>query len=167
MTQSTPETPQHPNHSQHPEAGNARFLSTKTIPPEDRLIFALDVPSVDEAKRLVETLDDAVQFYKVGLELFATGGYFELIEWLVERGNKVFADLKLFGIPMGTSKIQMISRTNPDGTSSNGLDATVDIPWLAGFSADAQIYNQKTDPAQLLGSLLESPLAKKLRRVSS
>jgi orotidine-5'-phosphate decarboxylase len=101
MTQSTPETPQHPQHSeaQHSEAGDARFLSTKTIPPEDRLIFALDVPSVDEAKRLVETLDDAVQFYKVGLELFATGGYFELIEWLVERGNKVFADLKLFDVP--------------------------------------------------------------------
>jgi orotidine-5'-phosphate decarboxylase len=93
MTQSTPETPQ------RPEAGDARFLSTKTIPPEDRLIFALDVPSVDEAKRLVERLDDAVQFYKVGLELFATGGYFELIEWLVERGNKVFADLKLFDVP--------------------------------------------------------------------
>src|ERR1700712_1456265 len=93
MSQSTFETPQ------HPEAGDARFLSTKTIPPEDRLIFALDVPSVDEAKRLVERLDDAVQFYKVGLELFATGGYFDLIEWLVERGNKVFAALKLFDVP--------------------------------------------------------------------
>jgi orotidine-5'-phosphate decarboxylase len=96
MTQSTFETPQHP---QHPETGSARLLSTNTIPPEDRLILALDVPSVDEAKRLVERLDDAVQFYKVGLELFATGGYFELIEWLVERGNKVFADLKLFDVP--------------------------------------------------------------------
>jgi len=50
---------------------------TQTIPPEDRLIFALDVPSVEEAKRLVTTLREAVQFYKVGLELFATGGYFE------------------------------------------------------------------------------------------
>lgn len=83
----------------HPETGDPVFLSTKTIPPEDRLIFALDVPSAEEAKRLVETLGDAVQVYKVGLELFAAGGYFELIDWLVERDKKVFADLKLFDVP--------------------------------------------------------------------
>ncbi|HEX6898801.1 MAG TPA: orotidine-5'-phosphate decarboxylase [Thermoanaerobaculia bacterium] len=83
----------------HPETGDPAFLSTKTIPPEERLIFALDVPSAEEAKRLVETLDDAVQVYKVGLELFAAGGYFELIDWLVERDKKVFADLKLFDVP--------------------------------------------------------------------
>src|SRR3954470_13723309 len=93
MTNSTFEEPK------HPETGDPYFLSTKTIPPEERLIFALDVPSVEEAKRLVEQLDDAVQFYKVGLELLGTGGYFELIEWLVGRGKKVFADLKLFDVP--------------------------------------------------------------------
>jgi orotidine-5'-phosphate decarboxylase len=85
--------------AKHPETGDPFFLSTKTIPPEERLILALDVPSVEEAKRLVERLDDAVQFYKVGLELLGTGGYFELIGWLVERGKKVFADLKLFDVP--------------------------------------------------------------------
>lgn len=83
----------------HPETGDPVFLSTKTIPPEDRLIFALDVPGPEEAKRLVETLGDAVQVYKVGLELFAAGGYFELIDWLVAREKKVFADLKLFDVP--------------------------------------------------------------------
>src|SRR3954454_14668705 len=93
MTNSTFEEPK------HPETGDPYFLSTKTIPPEERLIFALDVPSVDEAKRLVERLDDAVQFYKVGLELLGTGGYFELIEWLAGREKKVFADLKLFDVP--------------------------------------------------------------------
>jgi orotidine-5'-phosphate decarboxylase len=85
--------------SKHPETGDPYFLSTTTIPPEERLIVALDVPSVEEAKRLVERLDDAVQFYKVGLELLGTGGYFELIGWLVEREKKVFADLKLFDVP--------------------------------------------------------------------
>ncbi|HEV2847035.1 MAG TPA: orotidine-5'-phosphate decarboxylase [Thermoanaerobaculia bacterium] len=83
----------------HPETGDPVFLSTKTIPPEDRLIFALDVPGAEEAKRLVESLGDAVQVYKVGLELFAAGGYFELIDWLVAREKKVFADLKLFDVP--------------------------------------------------------------------
>ena len=100
MTQSTASTFEgRLDEHKHPETGDPWFLSRKTIPPEERLILALDVPSVDEAKRLVDTLDDAVQFYKVGLELMATGGYFELIAWLVARGKKVFADLKLFDVP--------------------------------------------------------------------
>ena len=69
------------------------------IPREERLIIALDVPTAREAKALAEKLDGAARFYKVGLELFTAGGYFELIEWLVKRGNKVFADLKLYDIP--------------------------------------------------------------------
>jgi orotidine-5'-phosphate decarboxylase len=69
------------------------------IPREERLIVALDVPTAREARALVEKLEGAARFYKVGLELFSAGGYFELIEWLVKRGNKVFADLKLYDIP--------------------------------------------------------------------
>ena len=65
----------------------------------ERLIVALDLPTAREAKALVERLDGAARFYKVGLELFTAGGYFELIEWLVKGGNKVFADLKLYDIP--------------------------------------------------------------------
>jgi len=65
----------------------------------ERLIVALDVPSVADARALVERLGDAVRFYKVGLELFSAGGSFELIDWLAARGCKVFADLKLYDIP--------------------------------------------------------------------
>ena len=75
------------------------YLSSKTIPPEERLIFALDVPSVEEAKSTVEALGDSVVFYKLGLELFMAGGYFELIEWLTNRGKKVFVDLKFYDVP--------------------------------------------------------------------
>ena len=57
-----------------PEAGDPIRISTKEIPPEERLIFALDVPAADEAKRLVTSLREAVQFYKVGLELVTSGG---------------------------------------------------------------------------------------------
>ena len=67
-------------------------LSTKAIDPRDRLIFALDVPDVDAAKALVEELGDSVVFYKIGLELNMSGRYFELLDWLVARGNKVFVD---------------------------------------------------------------------------
>lgn len=82
-----------------PEAGDPIRISTKEIPPEERLIFALDVPGTDEAKRLVTTLRESVQFYKVGLELVTSGGGFDLIDWLVDQGKKVFADLKLYDVP--------------------------------------------------------------------
>lgn len=77
----------------------ATLLSTKEIPPEERLIVALDLPDAEAAKRLVERLGTCVSFYKIGLELLTAGGYWELASWLVERGNKVFADLKLFDVP--------------------------------------------------------------------
>lgn len=70
-----------------------------SIPPEERLIFALDVPDPAQARRLVEALGDSVRFYKLGLELFMAGGYFELVDWLIARGAKVFVDLKFFDIP--------------------------------------------------------------------
>lgn len=70
-----------------------------TLSPRERLIVALDVPSPEQARALAERLGDAARFYKVGLELLATGGSFELIRWLSARGNRVFADFKFFDIP--------------------------------------------------------------------
>jgi orotidine-5'-phosphate decarboxylase len=74
---------------------------TDRVPParRERLIVALDVPTGAEARALVEQLGDSARFYKIGLELFTSGGYFELLHWLTARGNKVFADLKLYDIP--------------------------------------------------------------------
>jgi orotidine-5'-phosphate decarboxylase len=69
------------------------------IPREERLIVALDVPGAAEARSLVERLGEAAKFYKVGLELFMAGGYFELVEWLAARGKRVFVDLKFFDVP--------------------------------------------------------------------
>jgi orotidine-5'-phosphate decarboxylase len=77
----------------------AAELQIKTIPRTERLIVALDVPSVGEAKRLVQELGDAACFYKVGLELFMADGFFKLIEWLNRQEKKVFADLKFFDVP--------------------------------------------------------------------
>jgi orotidine-5'-phosphate decarboxylase len=75
------------------------LLSDKPIAMRERLIFALDVPTVKEAKQVVELLGDSVVFYKVGLQLFMAGGYYELIAWLRERGKQVFVDLKFFDVP--------------------------------------------------------------------
>ena len=96
-----------------PEAGDPIYLSTKTISPEERLIFALDVPSAEEARRMVETLREAVQFYKVGLELFSAGGAFELIDWLVGQDKKVFLDLKLYDIPATVARAVRRLRERP------------------------------------------------------
>ncbi len=75
------------------------FLSTKTIDPKDRLIVALDFSTVEAARALVETLGDTVRFYKIGLELFMSKGYFDFLNWLVANGKKVFVDLKFFDVP--------------------------------------------------------------------
>lgn len=75
------------------------MLSEKPIPVRERLIFALDVPSTEEARALVERLGDSVVFYKIGLELFMAGGYWELVDWLVSRNKRVFVDLKFFDVP--------------------------------------------------------------------
>lgn len=75
------------------------MLSKKPIPVRERLIFALDVPSVVEAKALVDRLGHSVGFYKLGLEVFMAGGYYDLIAWLHDRGKKIFVDLKFFDVP--------------------------------------------------------------------
>jgi orotidine-5'-phosphate decarboxylase len=75
------------------------ILSQKCIPPRERLIFALDVPTVDEAKVIVRSLGDSVLFYKLGLQLFMAGGYYELIKWIRDQGKQIFVDLKFFDVP--------------------------------------------------------------------
>jgi orotidine-5'-phosphate decarboxylase len=59
----------------------------------------MDVPDCDRARQLAEQLGDSVTFYKLGLELMMSGGYFELLDWMLARDKKVFADLKFYDIP--------------------------------------------------------------------
>jgi orotidine-5'-phosphate decarboxylase len=70
-------------------------VTGNSIPVNERLIFAMDVPDCDQAKALAEVLGESVTFYKLGLELMMSGAYFELLEWMLERDKKVFADLKV------------------------------------------------------------------------
>lgn len=65
---------------------------------KEKLIVALDIPDLAAAKKLVDDIGDEVIFYKIGLELMMSGGYFELVKWLKNKGKKVFADLKLYDI---------------------------------------------------------------------
>lgn len=98
--------------------------STQPIPIRERLIVALDVPSPTEAMRLVETLDTSVLFYKVGLELFMAGGYYELIAELKAHGKQVFTDLKFFDVPETVSRaVRALSRQGVDFATVHGNDA--------------------------------------------
>lgn len=74
-------------------------VSNRNIANKDRLIFALDVADTEQARELVRQLGDSVSFYKLGLELCMSGGYFELLEWLAGQGKKIFVDLKFFDVP--------------------------------------------------------------------
>jgi orotidine-5'-phosphate decarboxylase len=65
----------------------------------DRLIVALDLPDVVQARALVDALGDSVSFYKIGLELGYSGKGFAFSTELIERGKKIFFDLKLHDIP--------------------------------------------------------------------
>jgi orotidine-5'-phosphate decarboxylase len=67
------------------------------IAPRDRIIVALDLSSVEEARAVVERLGDAGTFYKIGYQLAYAGG-FSLARELIDAGKKVFLDLKLHDI---------------------------------------------------------------------
>ena len=94
------------------------------IPDRERLIFALDVPSLDEAQALISNLGDSVEFYKLGLEVFLSGHYFELMAELKGKGKKVFADLKLFDIPATVAAaVRQLARHDVDFCTVHGNDS--------------------------------------------
>ncbi len=68
------------------------------IPTRERLIVALDVSSAKDAQKIVFSLGDAVQLYKVGMQLYTAEGP-QMVRNLVASGRKVFLDLKYHDIP--------------------------------------------------------------------
>ena len=62
------------------------------------IIVALDVESAAEARALVTRIGEGVDFYKVGMELYAACGM-EVVRELKDRGKQVFLDLKIYDIP--------------------------------------------------------------------
>jgi orotidine-5'-phosphate decarboxylase len=103
------------------------FLSNKPIPIPERLIMALDLPSISEAQDLVLELGDSVIFYKVGMELFMSGDYFGFIEWLKQRHKKVFVDLKFFDVPATVGRaIKALSSKGVHFATIHGNDAVME-----------------------------------------
>jgi orotidine-5'-phosphate decarboxylase len=70
----------------------------KDLTPKDRLAIALDLPSEQEAMKLVDRLEGTCQWFKVGMELYYAAGN-SIVQQLRDRGFNVFLDLKLHDIP--------------------------------------------------------------------
>lgn len=107
----------------------------REIANRERLIFALDVPDIGEAKRLVTRLADSVVFYKIGLELATSPHYFELLRWLIDQNKKVFADLKLYDIPATVAAaVRQLSRSGASFLTVHGDRAIMEA--AAGAKGD-------------------------------
>ena len=72
--------------------------ASRTTTARDRLVVALDVPTTDDARRLIDTLGESVSFYKIGHQLMFGGGGVELARELARDGRNVFFDAKLLDI---------------------------------------------------------------------
>ena len=96
----------------------------KSIPARERLIFALDVADLAQARKLIRRLGDSVSFYKLGLEFFLSGNYFEVAAELKDQGKKIFADLKLFDIPVTVAAaVRQLARHEMDFCTVHGNDS--------------------------------------------
>jgi orotidine-5'-phosphate decarboxylase len=103
----------------------------RSIALEKRIIFALDVPTTDEAKSWVRKLQDHVKFYKVGLQLFLAGG-FHIVDWIVKRDLEVMLDLKFYDIPQTVSLA--VSQLNGRGVSLTTVHGNREIMKAAAQS---------------------------------
>jgi orotidine-5'-phosphate decarboxylase len=100
-------------------------MLTETRDPRHRLIVALDVSSLGEAQAVVEELDDAVTFYKIGYQLGFAGGL-PLAEGLVRAGKQVFLDLKLHDIGHTVAKgVESVARTGATFLTVHGYPQTM------------------------------------------
>ena len=107
-----------------------------------RLIVALDVPNVEEAKALIEALGDSVGVYKIGLELLFSGG-FELARELASQSRSVFIDAKLLDIEATVERATAaIARTGAEFLTVHALDAK---------TLDAAVRGRASSKLRLLG----------------
>jgi orotidine-5'-phosphate decarboxylase len=110
--------------------------------PRDRIIVALDVPSVEEAKQLVAKLEGSVGVYKIGLELLFAGG-FQLARELADEGLNVFVDAKLLDIEATVERATVtIAKSGAQFLTVHALDAK---------TLDAAVRGRGESPLKLLG----------------
>ena len=82
---------------------------------EDRLIVALDVPSISEARAVIDKVEGVVSFFKVGLWLQFAAGFDGLLDYLLEKNKNIFLDAKMFDI--GETVRQGVARAAERGVA--------------------------------------------------
>ncbi|HEY3911397.1 MAG TPA: orotidine-5'-phosphate decarboxylase [Stellaceae bacterium] len=97
---------------------------------EDRLIVALDVPSIAEARSLIAQLDGVASFFKLGLWLQFAAGFERLVDDLLASDKKIFLDTKMFDI--GETVKQGVARAAERGVSFVTVHGDGDIIKAAG-----------------------------------
>jgi orotidine-5'-phosphate decarboxylase len=107
--------------------------------PRDRLIVALDVPSIPAAASLIKRLGDAVSFYKIGYQLAFAGGM-ALAETLVGAGKQVFLDLKLHDIGNTVEKgVESVARMGATFVTVHAYPQTMNAAVAARGGAGLRI----------------------------
>ena len=122
--------------------------------PRDRLIVALDVPSVDAAEAIVTRLGDTVSFYKIGYQLAFAGGL-DYAPKLTAAGKRVFLDLKLHDI--GNTVAAGVKSVARLGASFLTVHA---FPQVMHAAVDARENGLRILGVTVLTSLSDADLAK-------
>jgi orotidine-5'-phosphate decarboxylase len=92
----------------------------------ERLILALDLPSVEAAREVVRRVEGAVEFFKVGLSLQLAPGAEGLVRWLLDEGHKVFLDYKYYDVPETLRKaVAQAARLGVDFLTIHGSTALI------------------------------------------
>jgi orotidine-5'-phosphate decarboxylase len=109
------------------------------IAPRDRLIVPLDLPDVAAAEAMIARLGDSVTFYKIGYQLAYAGGL-PLVRQLVDKGKKVFADLKLHDIGNTVARgVESVSKLGATFLTVHAYPQTMKAAVEARGEADLKI----------------------------
>jgi orotidine-5'-phosphate decarboxylase len=107
--------------------------------PRDRLILALDVPSVAEAEQVVAETRGAVGVFKIGHQLVFSGGL-GLAQRLLAAGERVFLDLKLLDIDNTVAHgIESVGRLGATFVTLHAYPKAMRAAVAAKRAADASI----------------------------
>lgn len=100
-------------------------MATKQIELKDRIIVALDVDNPELAKEMVKRCESGTRYFKVGLQLFMAS-YFEVVDWIIDRGHKVMLDLKFFDIPETVKlAVEQVNNRGVSLATIHGNDAII------------------------------------------
>ncbi|MBU0962173.1 MAG: orotidine-5'-phosphate decarboxylase [Proteobacteria bacterium] len=100
-------------------------MTAKQIALNERIIVALDVDRPELAKEMVKRCESHTRYFKVGLQLFMAS-YFEVVDWILDRGHKVMLDLKFFDIPETVKlAVEQVNNRGVSLATIHGNDAII------------------------------------------